>query len=783
MIFSGNTFPIQKLSIKEKDKEWREANVNHIISRRNSNYIDRSNRKDIIQINYDLLDSIYNERDLEMVTNPYKVDDGFPATPQMFNIIRPKIDLLIGEESKRPFNYQIVQTSEQAVSLLQDKKKELLMQFVEQEIMSQVDPNDPNNQNRMSLKEIEEYVTKEYKSVPEKIADTTIRYLHEKLNLPNEFLRGWRDALTAGEEIYYTGIHNGDVLFERVNPLYVDYDKRPDLIFVEEGDWFLRHFRMSPASIYDRFFDIMDEDDLDRLMKMSDANYTTPMGGAQINWNPPITFSVNNIKEVLLDVFHTVWKSYKKVGYLTYVDEQGSIQNTMVDETYKVQPGEKIEWDWIIEVWEGYRIGSDLYLGIKPIEYQTVSIDNPNSKKLPYSGAIHGKSLVSLMKPLQYMYIVLWYRLELALSRDKGKVITMDITQIPKSMGVDVSKWMHYLTALGVNFINPYEEGWDIPGREGGKPAQFNQISSVDLSMSNTITGYIDLMGKIEEMIGEISGVSRQRQGSVATSELVGNVERAVIQSSHITEPWFWLHNQAKKNAITNILNVAKYAWAMNPNKKLHYIMDDATRVFLEITDDFIYSDFDVFVSDSTKEHQRLESLKTLLQSAMQSGASLSEAAEIITSDNINLIREKLSEIDARRQQQEQQMQQQQMEVQQQQIQAQQQIAAEDRDLKRELEQLKSNTQIEVAMIGLQGKQSDGDVDDDGISDQIELQKSELERQKLMHQMNKDNNDSLLKARTLDAQVEKNRSDAKLKEKEIEVKKIAANKKPATSSK
>ena len=75
------------------------------------------------------------------------------------------------------------------------------------------------------------------------------------------------------------------------------------------------------------------------------------------------------------------------------------------------------------------------------------------------------------------------------MARDKGKVINMDITQIPKSMGVDVSKWLHYLTAVGVNFINPYEEGWNIPGREGGKPASFNQITNLDLTMSDVIAG------------------------------------------------------------------------------------------------------------------------------------------------------------------------------------------------------------------------------------------------------------------------------------------------------
>jgi hypothetical protein len=781
MVFSGNIFPIQKLVLREKDDEWRKANVNHIISRRNSNYIDRTNRKDLIQCNYDLLDSIYNEKDLLLVTNPYKVDDGFPATPQNFNIIRPKIDLLIGEESKKPFNFMVTHTSDVAASMLQEKKKELLLQFVDMEIKVKVNPNDPDLMERMTLTDIENYVKKEYKSIPEKLANITLNNAIERLNIPQEFLRGFKDALATGEEIYYTGIQNGDVIFERCNPLYCDFDKRPDLVFIEDGDWFLRWYRMSPATIYDRMFDMMDEEQLDQLQKMSNANYTSSGGGANVNWSPPITFSVNNIKEILLDVFHCIWKSYKKVGYLTYMDEQGELQHTMVDETYVVQPGEQIDWDWVIEIWEGYRIGADLYIGIKPIEYQYHSIDNPNAKKLPYSGAIHGKPLVSMMKPLQYMYIILWYRLELTLARDKGKILTMDITQIPKSMNINVDRWLHYLSATGINFVNPYEEGWDIPGREGGKASQFNQISSQDLSMSNVIAGYIQLIEKVEEMIGEISGVSRQRQGSIQTSELVGNVERAVVQSSNITEPLFWLHNQAKKNALTNLLNATKYAWSVNQNKKVHYLMDDATRVFMDVTEDFLYSDFDIFVTDSTKEFHRLEALKTLLQSALQSGASLSEAAEIITSDNIRSIKEKLADIDMKKQQIEQQQQESQNQIQQMQLQQQQQIEGERIRLDEEDSIRKSNTALEVAMINAESKVKNTDSDYNGVDDMLDLQRLEMEREQLNHTMQKEKQETDIKRRTLDAQVEKQRSDARLKQKEIEVKRIAANKKPVAT--
>nr|DAF05006.1 MAG TPA: hypothetical protein [Crassvirales sp.]DAJ78549.1 MAG TPA: hypothetical protein [Crassvirales sp.] len=30
-------------------------------------------------------------------------------------------------------------------------------------------------------------------------------------------------------------------------------------------------------------------------------------------------------------------------------------------------------------MWEGYRVGEDLYIGIQPLEYQHISADNLNS--------------------------------------------------------------------------------------------------------------------------------------------------------------------------------------------------------------------------------------------------------------------------------------------------------------------------------------------------------------------------------------------------------------------
>lgn len=384
-----------------------------------------------------------------------------------------------------------------------------------------------------------------------------------------------------------------------------------------------------------------------------------------------------------------------------------------------------------------------MYIGIQPIEYQHISADNPNSQKLPYTGVVYNntnskpRSLVSMMKPLQYMYIVVWYRLELALSRDKGKVAVMDITQIPKSMNIDVNKWMHYLSALGVAFINPYDEGWDIPGREGGKPSQFNQLSSWDLTMSNVIAEYIQLMQKIEDMVAKLTGITPQRQGQIAASELVSNANTAVNMSYHITEPWFWNHNQVKRRVLTMLLNTSKAAWK-DSKRYLNYILDDATRAFVQLSDNFFYEDMDIFVDDSTKNQQYIDQLKQLLQPAMQNGASLLDIAEIITLDNMSMIKNRLEEIEQKRMEQMQQQQQAEQQAQQQMAEQQNQLKEEELMLKEaemDLEKYKVDqdnaTKITVAQLNAYRGAENMDQDMNGIPDPIEIGKQALEQQKI----------------------------------------------------
>lgn len=758
-LYNAN-FPQQKLPLKKKDKQWQHDCVNYIIGEGNvvSGGMQKT-RFSELQTYYDLYNSIFDEKDFKRITNPFKVSDGFPATPQDFNIIRPKVDLLIGEETKRPFNFRVVRTSQDATSDLMDQEKEMLIQYMMSAIMARMSPEEQQqfqqqlqNGEIMPPEEIGKYMRRDYKDVIENTAYHSLMYIREKCGIDNEFIKGWKDGLIAGQEVYYVGVQNGDPYMERVNPVYFSFDQSPDLEFIEDASWCCRKMRLPVAEVYDRYHDKLSEKDLDKLNEMLTGRPSNDLGEK----DPVDNF--NHIQMHIYDnpvfdqktrhninVWHCCWKSFKKIKYVTFQDENGDAQIEIVDEFYKPVGTEiGIDEDWIVEVWEGYRAGSDLYFGIQPVAYQHVSIDQPDSQKLPYCGAIYSntnskpRSLVSILKPLQYMYIVLWYRLELAIARDKGKVINMDITQIPKSMNITPDRWMHYLSSVGVNFINPYENQWGIPGREGGKPATFNQITSLDLTMSNVIAEYIQLMDKIEQLAGTITGITEQRQGAISTSELVGNVERSVLQSSHITEPLFWVHNQCKKHVLTMLLNTAKGVWEESGKKKLQYVFDNGERAFLAITKEFYYEDMDVFVSDTSKDAENIAKLQQLIQPAMQNGASLLEAAEVLTNDNFNIIKQKLKDMQDRQdqllQQQQEAQQQQAMQLQQMQNEAKEQelmLKEAEMDLQRYKIDADNQTKIAVAEISTYRGTENKDINMNGIPDPMEIAKDATQQRKI----------------------------------------------------
>ena len=171
---ANRSFPAQKISARLKNKAWKEDCVNYICEAGGQHYSDGRSKSDEMQTYYDLYNSIYNEKDLKYVTNPFKQDDGFPATAQDYNIIKPYVDQLLGEETKRPFNFNVCRTSETAASEMQEKAKQMLMDYIQATIASKLSPEQAARYEQalasgeiMPPEQIAKYLEKDYKDIAE----------------------------------------------------------------------------------------------------------------------------------------------------------------------------------------------------------------------------------------------------------------------------------------------------------------------------------------------------------------------------------------------------------------------------------------------------------------------------------------------------------------------------------------------------------------------------------------------------------------------------------------
>ena len=228
-------------------------------------------------------------------------------------------------------------------------------------------------------------------------ANRIIEYLHKQQHLDFKFNKGFKDALIAGEEIYYVGIEHGEPIVENINPLDFDFDKSPDLDWIQDGQWGMYVKYCTPSAVLDMFYDKLTDEEITMVDSGNWGTRTTNNLGERSATDKiiPLTYSKPQFREGnktgYIRVARVEWKSMRKIGFLKYYDEDMEEQEMIVDESYKVnkESGEELDWKWIGETWQGTKIADNIYVDVKPKELQLRSKDNPSKSKLSYVGALY----------------------------------------------------------------------------------------------------------------------------------------------------------------------------------------------------------------------------------------------------------------------------------------------------------------------------------------------------------------------------------------------------------
>lgn len=803
MSHNNINLPQQQLPMSQKGRKWRKAHLDWADNRAFFNYAPVRNSVIHKKINYDLFNGKLHMQDLEVVLNPEHIKERVtPGNIQHYPIINSKLQVLRGEESKRVFDFKVVVTNPNSISEIEENKKAAVLQQLQQ-LMSDQSQDEQEFQQR--LEKMNDYFTYEWQDMREVRANNLLNHYVKEYNMPLMFNDGFMDAAIVGEEIYQCDIRGGEPVIERLNPLKVRVFKSGYSNKIEDADIIVIEDYWSPGQVIDAYYDVLSKKDVAYIESAPDIGpktddmgheddraafvnhhmiddvitgtdeygmgfYFDPFGLFSDSAGDLLPFDTNGNVRVL----RMYWRSRRRIKKVkSYDPETGEETFDFYEETKIIDPdrGEEEEIYYINEAWEGTKIGEEIYVNMRPRVVQYNRLSNPSRCHFGIVGSIYNineskpYSLVDMMKPYNYLYDVIHDRLNKMMAKNWGKIITLDLAKVPKDWNID--KWMYYAKHNNIAVVDSFKEG--NKGAATGKLAgALNNASSgvIDAELGNIIQQYINILEFIKLEMSEVIGVTRQREGQISNRETVGGVERSNLQSSHITEWIFTIHDDVKKRALECFLETAKIALKGN-NLKFSYLLSDGSQRIAEIDgDEFAESDYGLVVDNSNGIQDLNSKLDMLAQAGMQNQmVSFSTIMKLYGSSSI-AEKQRMVENDERKMK-EMQSQAAQAEQEQKQMELQQEAALEQAKLEQEdkLNQRDNETKIIVANINHSA--------DDGIQEPTYSQEA---KDKLRESMRQFDARLALDKEKLNLDRKKAETDASIKREALKKKTVTSNK-------
>ena len=435
------TQPIQFIPAKKKDDDWAAWNLDWL-ELQGTEFLRKNSRK--LLKNYKLAKGIIDKTDyIVEEDNDYKdlvdvltKEDASALELKFYPIIPNVINVLAGEFSKRfskvqfravdDLSYNEMLEQKRALveeNLLADAEKQLLLKM----IAMGADPNDPEMQQSLSpenlktLPEIEDFFSKDYRSLVEEWASHQLSVDEERFQMQELEERAFRDMLITDREFWHFRMLEDDYELELWNPMLTFYHKSPDARYISQSNYAGKMDLMTVADVIDKYGYLMNQKQLESLQEVhpsksaiyqvngyqNDGTYYDPTKSHEWNTNMPglpyrqfvsnyannpelggdIVSSILNESDdipnmgesTLMRVTTVYWKTQRKVGHLTKITETGEVIQEIIDELFKVTDkpvydttifknksknnlvqGEHVDWIWINEVWGGVKIGPNL---------------------------------------------------------------------------------------------------------------------------------------------------------------------------------------------------------------------------------------------------------------------------------------------------------------------------------------------------------------------------------------------------------------------------------------
>lgn len=696
------------------------------------------------------------EEDNEMleIVDQLAIDDEAPALDLKFYPIIPNvINTLVAEFAKRnsrvsfkavdEFTHNEIMEAKRAEiesTLVKQAELKLLSKMIEQGM----DPQDPEVAKMMqeqlsldnikTLPEINEFFSKDYEVIAEKWASKQMLIDEQRFRMDELEEMAFRDSLITDREFWHFKMLEDDYIPEVWNPVLTFYNKSPNCRYISDGNWVGKLDMMTVPDVIDHYGWLMNEEQLASLQQyypISAAGY--PITGYQndgtfydatksYDWNvgsPSLNYRqltsmrdnfINNGSDIvswvlgesedygtewvtnMMRVTTAYWKSQRKVGHLTKIDETGTVTTDIVSEEYTITDkpiynneliknkntstlvfGEHIEWIWINQVWGGVKIGPNaptflgaetnginpIYLGINqnhiaPLKYQFKGENTLYGCKLPVEGKIfsdrntRSTSLVDMMKPFQIGYNIVNNQIADILVDEIGTVVMIDQNTLPKhSLGEDWGKGNLAKAYVAMKDFSMLPLDTSITNTENA--LNFQHFQQLDLSQTGRLMSRIQLAQFFKQQAFEVVGVNPQRLGQqIGQTETATGIEQAVSGSYAQTEMYFIEHSDYLMPRVHEMrTDLAQFYHSTKPSVRLQHMTSNDERVNFEINGaDLLLRDINVYCSTKANHRKILEQMKQLAASNNTTGASIYDLGEIIQSDSMATLTTALKRIE-----------------------------------------------------------------------------------------------------------------------------------------
>lgn len=650
---ASNTFR-QKLKESEKTEEWCIETIDFI-----RNHGDTNEQLDMAKL-YRAYNGYMDHKDYSYFTNPYgsaseSVKDlGFPARIKDYPIIKPLVDLLVGEKSKRFTGWQVVVTNPDSIEIYREELNKVLRRNLEQRAINVLNKlgmqtgveSDPNLETPAQLYED---FSSSYKDTRAIIGQEALEYILMYHRIFDQFLRGFLDFCVTGRVCSFRSVSHDDLRYEIISPMQYQGEKSPNDIFFEDSNWGKRTYELTNSAVIDEYGDELSDEEVKELEDPEDISLRTGFAGGAVtgfisnhgssNVSDTASQKGHALKQCVID--HCVWRAFRQVGVRPYIDEFGQEQEELVEKDgYKGT--DVTEWFWISDIWEGTCINGSIYLKMKRWEYQINSLTRANRVPLPYNGRDYSdrhsppQSIANIGIPHQALHNLLHYKFELIMAKNRDKIILMDYHAIPKVKGWDEYKFMWMADAFG----------WVFVDRTGKADKSFNQYQVLDASLGQYAQTMISLMNEVRSEYEESIGINRQRKGQMSASDAVGTSQFALGQSAIINEELFKKFEEFEERDLQHLVDLSQYAW--RKGKKAVFVSSDRRNVMLDL-DPVVYGNIDmgIFTKNSAKENEKLKQMKSLVDRIAQNPETKNrDLAEIIDADNYSQMKEYLDKAD-----------------------------------------------------------------------------------------------------------------------------------------